>query len=785
MTLSVDRAVPILPMGQYPPPGVPIGTHAFMLKMTPEALQELANQLAAHQPAAATTSTAGTGPGSAHSNRPRQSGESQKKHDKPLMQLVVSESGQPQFIIGDTTFRADATTEPSTTEIYARHQSPLSDSDQLSSEAGSSNPLQMVAKVDGRLRMMRDFTPIVQQSVSERTAKLNKEAQPRSAIILDAPGSYPNSSSKAGARAQQTKVAATAKSALPSGTAGTVRPSEQRVQVFTPPKSDGSPSSATSGSRGPKHTIPDAFGTLDLSIPTRWDGQISIPIRIIHWAALKPKTEAELLSEAVSRSEYEQGRRAISILCESKEDGSLSLRDEAFYYLRPWAWVNYTPTNRSEVAKFTRIALRRLGYDDQDEAWENLRKPGGWVDPWRNTPEGILHYREKEQRRATSVITSKEERDKQKAEALANPAPMLTSTIKPGFFTSKPAPVVAKVKKASKEKEPKVKKASTSSEQENPAPPKIAHSASQSSTSSSAVPSNSTPNVEPSIYESELRVRQSGPGSKAGKMAVAKRIQREKEEGFASTVSTPSRSPLPLPSETRKRKALDDDYEDVGKRKKTHPLPLKPSAESFAGSSSKKRKGDNIDALSPPTKMRKSELSSVHAPSTSASPGVSTKKTSATRDYTGKKAAMREDWDYSSEDGDDRPLSKRTSSATHRNVRSLKDEARLKPPSSSSSPPRRVATPTPHRMPPPTTYLGYKAVYMQKWSEYSMVLSVIMGEEAKLESIRVGDDSSALMGLDELRSYIKKRSGLEAELKDLKREIARLAPKASASSSTV
>ncbi len=65
-----------------------------------------------------------------------------------------------------------------------------------------------------------------------------------------------------------------------------------------------------------------------------------------------------------------------------------------------------------------------------------------------------------------------------------------------------------------------------------------------------------------------------------------------------------------------------------------------------------------------------------------------------------------------------------------------------------------------------------------------MVLSIIMSEEANLESMHVGDDSGALMSVEELRGYIKKRSALEVELKEIKREIARLAPKASASSST-
>lgn len=84
MSLSIDRPVPVVPFSKYPPPGVPIGAHAFVLKMTPEALDELAAQLATQQASALQAP-------SSLSSRPI---EKKKKEEKPLMQLVVGETGQ-------------------------------------------------------------------------------------------------------------------------------------------------------------------------------------------------------------------------------------------------------------------------------------------------------------------------------------------------------------------------------------------------------------------------------------------------------------------------------------------------------------------------------------------------------------------------------------------------------------------------------------------------------------------------------------------------------------------
>lgn len=451
----------------------------------------------------------------------------------------------------------------------------------------------------------------------------------------------------------------------------------------------------------------------------------------------------------------------------------MRLRDEAYYYLRPWCWVHYSLHNRTDACKFARIALRKLGYSDGDEAWEYLRQQPGWVDPWKNTPEGALYYREKEEKK------SKGDHEKRKAEALANPAPMLTSTIRPGFFSTKPD--VTKTKKATKEKEPKVKKEKTSVKKESDrdagAQPKLSQASSSASTS--------TPAVEPTVQEVELGRRQNGPGSSGGKLAVAKRFQREKQEGFASSVSTPSRSPRPLPTtvstggkaESRKRKVEDDDYQEGPAKKRKLPLPPVPSSSEPAnrGVLPKKRKGGDIEALSPPSKVRKGDPPSNHSqrPSTSSAydtskqASVSRKAESATRNYNGRRPNGRESWDYSSDDDATPPPHALKHNAARR------DDPRNNRGSS------RSTLAVPHRVAPPTTYLGFKAVFMQKWGEYGMLCGIIMGEEAKLQNIVPGDDSATLMGVDELKSLLRKRKDLETELKELKVEIARLAAKGS------
>jgi len=176
----------------------------------------------------------------------------------------------------------------------------------------------MVAKVDGRLQIRREYGSKFQQSVTERTARMNKEAQPRSAIILDAPVVPPGGSTKHSTAGHYNKQPSVAQAAMPSSAAAS-RPNDTKGQAaLTPPKSDDSPPSSLSGPSAPKHQhqIPDAFAKLDLSIPTRWDDDVPTPIRLIHLAALSPKMETDLLADAglADEAERKEGLRALNIV---------------------------------------------------------------------------------------------------------------------------------------------------------------------------------------------------------------------------------------------------------------------------------------------------------------------------------------------------------------------------------------------------------------------------------------------------------------------------------------
>lgn len=88
MTLPSDGLVSILPLDKFQPQGTPIGQHAFFLKMTPEALEQLSIQVASQQEATAREIE------ELKRHNGRYAPDIGKKNQKPLMQLVVGENGQ-------------------------------------------------------------------------------------------------------------------------------------------------------------------------------------------------------------------------------------------------------------------------------------------------------------------------------------------------------------------------------------------------------------------------------------------------------------------------------------------------------------------------------------------------------------------------------------------------------------------------------------------------------------------------------------------------------------------
>lgn len=86
--LPTDGPVSILPLARFQPQGVPIGQHAFFLKMTPEALEQLSIQVATQHEATAREID------EFQRSNGKMVPDSSKKKDKSLMQLIVGENGQ-------------------------------------------------------------------------------------------------------------------------------------------------------------------------------------------------------------------------------------------------------------------------------------------------------------------------------------------------------------------------------------------------------------------------------------------------------------------------------------------------------------------------------------------------------------------------------------------------------------------------------------------------------------------------------------------------------------------
>jgi hypothetical protein len=178
----------------------------------------------------------------------------------------------------------------------------------------------MVATVNGRLHVKKEYGAKTQQVIGERTSKTNKETQSRSAIIIDSATMPTNGTIKGPPRSLPNKPPVA--SPVPSSSSNP-RAVQTAPGVFTPPKSDGSPSSSTSVIRGQKHAVPAAFNTLDLTIPTDWTGPIPVAIRVIHTVVLSPKFESEVLRDkdmgVTDAAEQKEALRACGIVSKMRQ----------------------------------------------------------------------------------------------------------------------------------------------------------------------------------------------------------------------------------------------------------------------------------------------------------------------------------------------------------------------------------------------------------------------------------------------------------------------------------
>lgn len=280
----------------------------------------------------------------------------------------------------------------------------------------------------------------------------------------------------------------------------------------------------------------------------------------------------------------------LQIAVRNSSTGQWALRKEAYLYVRPFDYPDYDKFDRPAAVRATRPELRSQ-YPDSDPRFEVLRRstvlatpmvPSLSVAPSEN-PGGVTTAH-----RAVDL-----EAAKRKAES--NPAPMLKSNVKPGFFSS--STDTKKKKKTSKTKEPKESKPKkTKTKRDDPDMKPRAPRENEPSPAPAAPPSKPTPNLESEPYiDSKAPVVRAqsrpGPGSAAGKLAAKKRLAEEavmREKGtLAESIQPPVLKSTP-PSKSAPATA----------RSSPASAPLKPSL---------KRKSASDFSESPP-KRRKVEM---------------------------------------------------------------------------------------------------------------------------------------------------------------------------------
>lgn len=279
----------------------------------------------------------------------------------------------------------------------------------------------------------------------------------------------------------------------------------------------------------------------------------------------------------------------LQIATRNSSTGQWALRKEAYLYVRPFDYPDYDRSDRPAAVIATRPELRSLGYPDGPR-FEVLRRSTVLATPMVSSlvvapsenPGGVTTAH-----RAVDL-----EAAKRKAES--NPAPILKSNVKPGFFSSSKD---TKKKKTSKTKEPKESKPKkTKTKRDDPDMKPRAPRKNEPSPAPAAPPSKSTPNLESEPYiDSKAPVVRAqsrpGPGSAAGKLAAKKRLAEEavmREKGtLAESIQPPVLKSTP-PSKSAPATA----------RSSPASVPLKPSL---------KRKSASDFSESPP-KRRKVEM---------------------------------------------------------------------------------------------------------------------------------------------------------------------------------
>ncbi|TFK44650.1 hypothetical protein BDQ12DRAFT_673329 [Crucibulum laeve] len=280
----------------------------------------------------------------------RMSAESLEALESSPGQMDFVFGDQPGIYIGSTFFSMRPVKEATAHEVYLR-----------ASTANKKNaPLKLYANVTGKFTVERELGDKIADKVRESTMDAANQRNNRTTIMLDTPPTLSTQNNK------KRKDAPTISSTM----------------FRKPPRPDQSSTRNTlSVSAPPPARVPSPAPRE----PSK-EGQTSLRQRMVHFLAVNDRSQEELVKNLGGPSCSKDTQRAILQLMgelaepvvtgknsSDKSPKMYSLKTEMWREVRPYEWPRLTESDRLNMARRARSALKSLGVSETDPAWNHIR----------------------------------------------------------------------------------------------------------------------------------------------------------------------------------------------------------------------------------------------------------------------------------------------------------------------------------------------------------------------------------------------------------------------------
>ncbi|KAF9071126.1 hypothetical protein BDP27DRAFT_1446610 [Rhodocollybia butyracea] len=261
---------------------------------------------------------------------------------KPKVDFVVGEDGSSRIVIGESHFPLQSQTEEIPHDLYLRSASAMK----------PSVPLKFYANVVGRLTISseRELSDELANKIHEKTAAAAERRNNPRTRFLDA-NELPPTTTKTKKK--------------PDIFRKPVRPSDQAKPIAL------SASTSSSSALSPRP-----------SQPSKQPQDRQRQIRLIHYLATAERTTEDAVkavggSNADTRTKQEI-LDTLSFVAEQvpATKGSLRiwrLKNESWLEVRPYEWPRLSESERTNMARASRRALKALGIPENDPKWEHAR----------------------------------------------------------------------------------------------------------------------------------------------------------------------------------------------------------------------------------------------------------------------------------------------------------------------------------------------------------------------------------------------------------------------------